>query len=144
MTAVLSYEQAAEVLHQDPITFLSPAAQVKAVQKGISGPDAKKVVLKSHMHRVILEHALGLTSSNLSRVFRRKKLTQSQAEVVLDVVRLWLRAAEVFGTQEKANAWMQSKVPALEGATPAELMRYAQGRRMVDEALDRIATGDFA
>ncbi|MGL6160436.1 hypothetical protein [Microbulbifer sp.] len=43
-TAVLSYEQAAEVLHQDPITFLSPAAQVKAVQKGISGPDAKKVV----------------------------------------------------------------------------------------------------
>jgi uncharacterized protein (DUF2384 family) len=59
---------------------------------------------------------------------------------------IWARALEVFGAEEKARCWMQTALPALNGATPEQysLSQDKEKQREVLTVLGRIDYGIYS
>ena len=59
-----------------------------------------------------------------------------------DFARLIARAISVFGTHERAVAWLEAANPALGGQTPLHLIETsADGAQKIEEELDAIEHG---
>jgi uncharacterized protein (DUF2384 family) len=50
----------------------------------------------------------------------------------------------IWGSDEAAQSWLHSKVPALGGAEPAEMFDSYEGRRWVSQVVKKIEYGDFS
>lgn len=98
--------------------------------------------------------ALGLTRSEVGAVViaartlqhrrsRREKLSTEESDHVLRVVRALSLAAAVYGSRERALAWMRRSHPRLDGRTPLSLLKTDTGSRMVEELLAQIDDGIF-
>lgn len=64
-----------------------------------------------------------------------------EAPDALSVRRL---AVQVFGDRQIAGEWMRSKIPALGGSRPGEMLDSPEGRLMAWDALERIQSGEFS
>jgi putative toxin-antitoxin system antitoxin component (TIGR02293 family) len=53
-------------------------------------------------------------------------------------------ATRVLGSQEKADEWLSSPVPALGNRRPIDLCDTPEGRDRVSATLRKIDTGDFS
>jgi putative toxin-antitoxin system antitoxin component (TIGR02293 family) len=98
--------------------------------------------------------ALGLTRSELDalviplrtlqhRRSRREKLTVEESDRVLRVTRLLSQAESVYGSRERALAWLRRPHPRLSNRTPLEMSRTDTGSRIVEELLVQIDEGIF-
>lgn len=123
--------------------FEDSAKFIRTVQEGLSGAIVRQAV-ESVGHRELFISILGVQSSNLSKVYRRKRLNKNDSESVLDFLRVFRYATDVFEDAEKANEWLETKVPALGGKRPIELCDTFEGRELVRAALCSIEYGDFS
>ncbi len=98
--------------------------------------------------------ALGLTRAELDalviplrtlqhRRSRREKLTVEESDRVLRVTRLLSQAESVYGSRERALAWLRRPHPRLSHRTPLEMSRTDTGSRIVEELLVQIDEGMF-
>lgn len=78
------------------------------------------------------------------RIEQGEVLKQDESERVLRLFRLYNRAVEVFGDEERAARWFSSHPKALGGKTPLEFMKTEPGARWVEEVLGRIEHGVFS
>jgi putative toxin-antitoxin system antitoxin component (TIGR02293 family) len=74
---------------------------------------------------------------------RREKLTMEESDRVLRVVRVLSSAEAVYGSRERALAWLRRENPRLEGRAPLSLLKTDTGSRMVEELLVQIDEGMF-
>jgi len=74
---------------------------------------------------------------------RGQKLTVEESDRVLGVVRIFERAEEIYGSPERALAWLRRANPRLSHRVPLLLLRTSVGIRMVEELLGQIAEGMF-
>jgi putative toxin-antitoxin system antitoxin component (TIGR02293 family) len=125
-----------EALFSDRTLFIT------LTRKGLPGDVLKQAVVKLG-HRELFVRLLETTTGNLNRFYRRKALTQSQSEAVLDTLRLFSKATSVFGDQEKALQWLECSIPALGDQIPIDLCDTFEGRKMVQGALRKIEYGEF-
>jgi putative toxin-antitoxin system antitoxin component (TIGR02293 family) len=99
-----------------------------------------------------LKERLGLTAEELAGVVhvsrrtmsRRKKkgrLKPDESERVLRIIRLYRRAAEVFGSPEAAAEWLREENFALGGETPLGFADTEPGARHVERLLGQIEHG---
>jgi len=58
-------------------------------------------------------------------------------------VDLLLKALQIAGSTQKLAEWMQTPVPALDGAMPYALMQSEEGRKRVEAVLGRIEHGIY-
>jgi len=123
-------------------TLYDNMAFIEATQHGISGLTVKDFVGR-YGHRSLISELLEVSTSNLSRLFKRKKLDSSKSEMILDTTRVLERASDIFGSVEKANQWLDMKNPALGGQAPIELFKTFKGRELVEQALNKIEYGEF-
>jgi putative toxin-antitoxin system antitoxin component (TIGR02293 family) len=103
-----------------------------------------------------LANALGLKPSGLApivnisektilrRVQARSKLKPDESERVARLMRVYVRAVEVFEDRENAKAWLGNPLSVLGGKSPIELMMSEQGAREVEQVLGRLENGVFA
>lgn len=112
-------------------------------RKGIPGHWVKRVVDETGMRDTFVA-ILGVSSSNLSRVYRRKALGREASEEVLDAVRLLNLAVNTWESRELALEWLNSSVAALGGEKPVDLFDTFEGRRWVAQVLNKIECGDFS
>lgn len=112
-------------------------------RKGIPGHWVKSVVDETGMRETFVA-ILGVSSSNLSRVYRRKALDRDASEEVLDAVRLLNLAVNTWESRELALEWLNSSVAALGGEKPVDLFDTFEGRRWVAQVLNKIECGDFS
>ena len=110
---------------------------------GIPGAWVKDVIDQTGLRGVFLS-ILGVTSGNLSRVYRRKTLDKDVSEEVLDTVRVIDLAVQVWESQELALEWLNAPVVALGGEYPRNLFDTFEGRRWVSQVLNKIEHGDFS
>lgn len=75
---------------------------------------------------------------------RRERLTPEESDRVLRVLRALSQAAVVYGSRERALAWMRTPHPRLNGRSPLTLLKTDTGSRMVEELLVQIDEGYFA
>ena len=74
---------------------------------------------------------------------RREKLTIEESDRVLRVVRVLSAAEIVYGSRERALAWLRKPLPRLGGRTPLSLLRTDTGSRIVEELLIQIDEGMY-
>ena len=98
--------------------------------------------------------ALGLERSEIDAVViasrtlqhrrsRREKLTVEESDRVLRVIRVLSLAQSVYGSRERALAWLRKPHARLDGRTPLSLLKTDTGSRMVEEMLVQIDEGMF-
>jgi putative toxin-antitoxin system antitoxin component (TIGR02293 family) len=126
---------------------------------GVRAPKTEQQILEmveqqlptSSINRLL---ALGLTRSELDalvipqrtlqhRRSRREKLSIEESDRVLRVTRLLSQAESVYGSRERALAWLRRPHPQLSNRTPLEMSRTDTGSRIVEELLVQIDEGMF-
>lgn len=117
-------------------------AYIRAVRKGISGQIVQEIIRDSGERELFIK-ILSTSTANLSRFYRAEPLTQSQSESVLDILKIFSQARDVFGSEEIAKEWLHTRVPALNGEFPIELCDTFEGRRLIKECLSSIEYGEF-
>lgn len=100
-----------------------------------------------------LQAVLHLTDADMADVLGRSRRTYAryrnqnkhlglpESERVFRYVRLLQRAAEIFGSEEKAAWWMKEPNAALDGRTPFDVALTAPGAVLVDDVLAGIEHG---
>jgi putative toxin-antitoxin system antitoxin component (TIGR02293 family) len=115
---------------------------IRSVREGLSGLVVKNTV-KLLENRELVVRILGTTSSNLNRYYRVKNMSRTDSEEMLDTIRLYDKAARVFGSMEQAKEWIKSPIPALSGEKPEDLFDTFEGRKWVAQVLGKIEYGEF-
>lgn len=98
--------------------------------------------------------ALGITRAEIDafviplrtlqhRRSRREKLTVEESDRVLRILRVLSHAEAVYGSRERALAWLRRPHPRLNQRTPSELLKTDSGSRIVEELLVQIDEGMF-
>jgi putative toxin-antitoxin system antitoxin component (TIGR02293 family) len=98
--------------------------------------------------------ALGLERSEIDEVVipsrtlqhrrsRREKLTMEESDRVLRVIRVLSSAEAVYGSRERALAWLRKPQVRLEGRSPLSLLKTDTGSRIVEETLIQIDEGIY-
>ncbi len=77
------------------------------------------------------------------RKSRREKLTLEESDRVIRLVRLLSSAEIVYGSRERALAWLRTPNSRLDGRTPLALIKTDTGSRMVEQLLVQIDEGMF-
>jgi putative toxin-antitoxin system antitoxin component (TIGR02293 family) len=122
--------------------FTNKKAFLKVVTDGIQGSVIKELVSKHPQYRNTVVSALGVTSSNLSRLYN-KALNKQQTEEILDLLKVRAQATTVFADEVLADEWLATAIPALNGEVPNNLLDTFVGRSMVSDILATIECGEF-
>lgn len=125
-----------------PTLFEDRGAYIQAVRKGIPGKIVELAV-NALGERDLFVRLLSTSSGNLNRFYHSQLLTRVQSEGVLDTLKLFNKAINVFGDQDIAKEWLHTSIPALDGELPINLCDTFEGRRLVEEALEAIEYGEF-
>jgi putative toxin-antitoxin system antitoxin component (TIGR02293 family) len=98
--------------------------------------------------------ALGLERSEIDEVVipsrtlqhrrsRREKLTMDESDRVLRIIRVLSSAEAVYGSRERALAWLRKPQARLDGRSPLSLLKTDTGSRIVEETLIQIDEGIY-
>lgn len=74
---------------------------------------------------------------------RREKLTVEESDRVLRAIRVLSLAETVYGSRERALAWLRKPHARLDGRVPLSLLKTDTGSRIVEELLVQIDEGMF-
>lgn len=77
------------------------------------------------------------------RRLKNQRLTLEESDRLARIARLTARAAETFGDQAAALAWLREPNGGLRGARPLELLKSGEGTVLVDQILTRIDHGVY-
>lgn len=125
------------------VRLASPVVFSRAIRLGVSGSVLTKVV--EHVPKRVVVTALNADSTNFSKLVNRKHLTRAQTDDLIDLVNLWAELREFFNDEESlVIEWLDMPIPALDGASPAELVGTQYGRDVIRERLDEMRYGEFA
>jgi len=84
---------------------------------------------------------LGMSARTLGRRLEGGKLTAEESDRLYRYARLFERAVEVLGSEEKARRWLKSEQWALGSRVPLNIARYGPGAREITDLLGRIEHG---
>ncbi len=98
--------------------------------------------------------ALGLERSEIDAVVipsrtlqhrrsRREKLTVEESDRVLRIIRVLALTESVYGSRERALAWLRKPHARLDGRTPLSLLKTDTGSRIAEDLLIQIDEGMF-
>ncbi|ORT49531.1 hypothetical protein ST37_14145 [Vibrio sp. qd031] len=123
--------------------LLTTSGYFKAVNQGVSGQHLKSVV-SIIADRDIFAKVIGKDKSNLSRSYRVNKLPSLIGDSVLDTVRIYMQASDIYGSLDLAREWLSMPIPALGGELPIELIDTPAGRELVRQTLRKIEYGEYS
>ena len=72
---------------------------------------------------------------------RREKLTLEESDRVMRIMRVLASTEKVYGSRERALAWLRKPKARLEGRVPLSLLTSDTGSRIVEELLIQIDEG---
>ena len=95
------------------------------------------------LERAEIEDAVIPSRTLQHRRSRRERLTLEESDRVLRVIRVLSSAEAVYGSRERALAWLRRPNPRLDGRAPLSLLKTDTGSRMVEELLVQIDEGMY-
>ncbi|MEO0837199.1 MAG: MbcA/ParS/Xre antitoxin family protein [Cyanobacteria bacterium J06642_3] len=125
-----------------PTLLEDRGAYIRAVRQGISGK-VVELAIKALGERDLFVSLLSTSSGNLNRFYHSPLLTRVQSEGILDTLKVFKQAIDVFGDENIAKEWLHTNIPALDGELPINLCDTFEGRRLIKEALEVIEYGEF-
>jgi putative toxin-antitoxin system antitoxin component (TIGR02293 family) len=87
-----------------------------------------------------LEKAIGITPRTFQRkkIAPKKMLSREQSGRTLKFAEVLAKATEVFGSQQKAEEWLDSPAMGLNDQRPIELLETPAGTELVEDFLTRL------
>ena len=142
-----------------PLCLLDPFGTPNWTPSGTQVSDLANAYLV-HLSRILAPSvikplsALGLERAEIDAVIipsrtlqhrrsRREKLTVEESDRVLRVIRVLSLTESVYGSRERALAWLRKPHPRLDERTPLSLLKTDAGSRIVEELLIQIDEGMF-
>ena len=86
----------------------------------------------------------GTSTRTLSRLKADQNIPMQAAEVTISLMRAYERAAFIFGSEEKAVAWLKKPNALLDGESPVQAMSSRFGAEEVMDILGRIEYGVYS
>ncbi len=124
-----------EVFHNS-LTF------IQKVRQGVPG-NVLRTAVEETGKRDLFVVLMGSNSSHFSRFYKKNRLNNLQGEQILDTLRVFVLAREVFEDKDIAHEWISSPIAAL-GCKPIDLCTTFEGRRLVCNTLAKIERGEFS
>jgi len=114
-------------------------ALIKLSRKGISFHLFQQIVNSSSYSLIQWSKFLHITERTIQRYKKEKrKFEPIQSERIIEIAKLQMKGIEVFGTIENFTVWMNSKIIAIGGIKPIELLDSSFGIDMINDELGRI------
>lgn len=135
-------EEALHGVNVPRAVFTNSFAFIDAVRQGISGSVVRQAVETMDSRDVFLR-ILGTDSSNISRIYRRKHIDKTDSEEVLDTLRVYFEAVNLFEDEAIAREWLRTPITALSHKAPVDYLDTFEGRSIVRATLARIDQGEF-
>lgn len=129
----------------DWLGLRAPAGELDVLRivEGRLAPSVIKRLAALGLERTEIDATVIPSRTLQHRRSRREKLTMEESDRVLRVVRVLSSAEAVYGSRERALAWLRRENPRLEGRAPLSLLKTDTGSRMVEELLVQIDEGMF-
>jgi len=112
------------------------------IQKGVTGAVYSKLLSRLELPK----DAIGAETTIRNRLKSAARLNADESERLVMIVRVYASALSLFGTEEKALAWLHKPARYLrEGppVAPITLAKFEPGVRLLEERLLRTAHGVF-
>lgn len=113
----------------------------RLVQRGLPYQVFVEVMTRFALGREEAQRFLLVPSRTLARRKAKARMRAIESDRLIRLARIGARAMEVFGTDEKAAAWLHRPVRALANKTPLELLQTDLGAKRVEDVLGRIEHG---
>jgi len=124
---------------QAPVT----EAEMLRIVEGKLAPTVIKRLISLGLERTEIDAVVIPLRTLQHRRSRREKLTVEESDRVLRVTRVLSLAESVYGSRERALAWLRKPHPRLDGRAPLSLLNTDTGSRIVEELLVQIDEGMF-
>lgn len=123
----------------------SPATErdILRIVEGRLSPSVIKRLSALGLQRAEIDAVVIPSRTLQHRRSRREKLTVEESDRVLRVIRIVSLAESVYGSRERALAWLRRPHARLDGRTPLSLLKTDTGSRIVEELLIQIDEGMF-
>ncbi len=118
-------------------------SEVLRIVEGKLAPAVIKRLISLGLRRAEIDAAIIPLRTLQHRRSRREKLTVEESDRVLRVIRVISLAESVYGSRERALAWLRNPHARLDGRTPLSLLNTDTGSRIVEELLVQIDEGMF-
>ncbi|MEN9870396.1 MAG: hypothetical protein RLZZ171_1384 [Cyanobacteriota bacterium] len=125
-----------EVLEEDGIF-------IQASRLGISGKILQPTIKVLGVRDLIIS-LLNTDKTNLSKFYHQEHLSPTVSEAILDTLKVFKLAFQVYDQDaQTALKWLNTKIPALSGQVPIDLLDTFKGRELVKDCLMVMEYGDF-
>jgi putative toxin-antitoxin system antitoxin component (TIGR02293 family) len=108
---------------------LTPKVIQRLMEMGLERPEIDALIIPLRT----LQH----------RRSKHEKLSIEESDRVIRLIRVLSAAETVYGSRERAFAWLRRPHPRLDGRNPLSLLRTDTGARIVEELLIQIDEGIF-
>jgi putative toxin-antitoxin system antitoxin component (TIGR02293 family) len=123
----------------------APATETEmlSIVEGKLAPAVIKRLISLGLRRSEIDAAIIPLRTLQHRRSRREKLTVEESDRVLRLIRVLSLAESVYGSRERALAWLRNPHARIGGRAPLSLLNTDTGSRIVEELLVQIDEGMF-
>lgn len=122
--------------------ILRQSFDLKQIEQGIPAARARELeafgLTRDDIRTIIPDRTLD------RRISTRQNLTLDEADGIARLLRVVEAARQLFESNERADHWLRSANPALDGAIPIRLARTDVGGRAVEQVLGRLEYGIYS
>ncbi|MGH9489464.1 MAG: type II RES/Xre toxin-antitoxin system antitoxin [Terriglobales bacterium] len=118
-------------------------AEILRIVEGRLAPSVVKRLVALGLERSEIDSVVIPSRTLQHRRSRREKLTVEESDRVLRVIRVLSLAESVYGSRERALAWLRHPHARLDARSPLSLLKTDTGSRIVEELLIQIDEGMF-
>ncbi len=116
---------------------------IQASRLGISGKILQPTIKVLGIRDLIIS-LLNTDKTNLSKFYHQEHLSPTVSEAILDTLKIFELAFQVYDRDATtALKWLNTKIPALSGQVPIDLLDTFKGRELVRDCLMVMQYGDF-
>lgn len=140
---------AAEMLGGEPVLRVSIRDRYDvhaAIARGL--PAGCVLHLTGHLGQLSTESSMRSLGMSMRTLQRRKghpaeRLTREQSARAWQLAEILTKASEVFGSQQKAERWLETPATGLNREMPIALLATPEGAKIVDDYLTRLDYGVY-
>lgn len=115
---------------------------VAIIHKGLPYKSLEVIQAKYHLDTNVIMKIISVPARTMARRKEEQRLNAQESDRLARVARILAYATEVFGTEEKASAWLTRPNRILQRATaPIDLLDTDIGTQVVETMLGRIEYG---
>ena len=123
---------------------LGPAEIIEHINEGLPFRELEHVRSQIDEPLESLARLLSISRSTLQRRRAEKKLSPPESDRLMRFCQIMRHAARVFGSLERARAWLKHPQRGLDGAIPLDYASTEVGAREVENLLGRIDYGVYS